>query len=156
MESYNRIGDKPGVAAVVPKHIADVEREKFVIENVTDAGNNYTRFVIFKRGRCGVYDIDNAKKHLAQENGSARVRIPVYILPKTDRPGLLYDILREFYTNKINLISIMSRPTKQGMGIYNFYIEIEGMCSRLETILNSLEKVKKENDKRILGIYSGT
>lgn len=84
---------------------------------------------------------------------AVRVRIPVYIMPREDRPGILFEILREFYENKINLISIMSRPTKQGMGTYNFYIEIDSLYEKVDMILKSLEQLSAEHDIKILGIY---
>lgn len=172
MESYYSIGNTKGAAAIVPKHIAEGESERFVIENVTDADRNYTRFVLFKRGNvehtrnkaslaevvegtsdrnmaedCGVHEEGMSASH------SGRVRVPVYIMPTVDRPGILYAILRIFYEHQINLISIMSRPTKQEMGTYNFYIEIDGLHGMLDTILDTLSQIEVYNDIKILGIY---
>lgn len=150
MDSYYRLEDTEGAAAIVPKHIADNEKDRFVIENVTDADKNYTRFVIFKRGMLGfetpVKVCDTDEKH-------KKVRVPVYIMPTTERPGILFEILKGFYEKQINLISIMSRPTKQEMGTYNFYIEIDGLCDSIDTILDTLRQIKVYNDIKILGIY---
>lgn len=147
MESYYRIGDAQGLAAIVPRHIAMQERdnmEQLVIENVTDATNNHTRFVIFKLG-------ETDRTICCRE--SEKVRIPAYIMPKTDRPGILYEILRNFYEKHINLISIMSRPTKQELGTYNFYVEIEGRSEDLDVIFETLDNISKGNDIKILGVY---
>lgn len=154
MESYYRIGDTNGAAAIVPHHIVEKEK-RFVIENVTDAEKNYTRFVIFKPECIGddVYTDSWIRKELEEREPSNKVRIPVYIMPAVDRPGLLYLILRSFYENRINLISIMSRPTKQIMGTYNFYIEIDGLRERLDVILDTLNQIRVYNDIKILGIY---
>lgn len=154
MESYYRIENNAGEAAVVPKHIADIETERFVINNVTDANNNYTRFVIFKRGKCDSTEINSVKQRISLKGNSARICIPVYIMPKIDRPGILFEILRSFYENKINLISIMSRPTKQEIGTYNFYIEIDALYEKIDIILKTLDKIKVNNDIKVLGIYS--
>ena len=154
MESYYRIENNVGEAAVVPKHIADIETERFVIDNVTDANNNYTRFVIFKRGKFDSTEINSVKQRISLKGNSTRVRIPVYIMPKIDRPGILFEILRNFYENKINLISIMSRPTKQEIGTYNFYIEIDALYEKIDIILKTLDKIKVNNDIKVLGIYS--
>ena len=43
----------------------------------------------------------------------------------SDRPGLLVDILNIFSADGINLKSIISRPTKKGLGNYNFFIDGE-------------------------------
>lgn len=154
MESYYKIGDKKGAAAIVPHHIVETEK-RFVIENVTDAEKNYTRFVIFKQGCIddNVYTEAWIRKELEEKEPSNKVRIPAYIMPAVDRPGLLYVILRSFYENRINLISIMSRPTKQIMGTYNFYIEIDGLRERLDVILDTLNQIRVYNDIKILGIY---
>lgn len=149
MESFYSIADSKGMAAVVPAHIAALERNRFVIDNITDTSNNFTRFVIIRKKSITVDDInvnafaENVKK----------VKIPVYIMPNVDRPGILYEILKTFYENKINLISIMSRPTKQELGTYNFYIEIDGTVDQLDTIEKSLKHIETENDIRLLGVY---
>lgn len=173
MDSYYKIEDKKGEAAIVPLHIARSDREglispldnqtskneHLIIDYVTDAEVNFTRFVVFKRDLSTSLSIDHAKKRaskaarMAGEDKELKVRIPVYIMPATDRPGILYDILKEFYEKKVNLISIMSRPTKQEMGTYNFYIEIDGLYERIDIILETLDNIKKNNDIKILGIY---
>lgn len=82
-----------------------------------------------------------------------KIRVPVYIIPKDERPGVLFEILRSFYEKNINLISIMSRPTKQEMGTYNFYVEIEGEPSQAGMILETLSDISKRNGIKLLGIY---
>lgn len=154
MESYYNIGGTYGAAAIVPQHIAETEK-RFVIKNVTDAGSNFTRFVIFGKD-CIKEDILACKQPeelVYSMEKTEKVRIPVYIMPAVDRPGILYAILRSFYENQINLISIMSRPTKQEMGTYNFYIEIDGLRKRLDVILDTLNQIRVYNDIKILGIY---
>lgn len=146
MESYYRIRDEQGAAAIVPRHIADNENRRFVIENVTDADKNYTRFIVFK---CGSVDAENISK----SEGKCKIRIPVYVMPETERPGILFEILKGFHENRINLISIMSRPTKQEMGTYNFYMEIDGLAERLDEILDTLKQIRVYNNIKILGIY---
>lgn len=155
MESYYSIRETEGLAAIVPKHIAMEEaakKDKLVIDNVTDADNNYTRFVIFKRGNIGEFSKETIRQNgVVTEKG--KVRMPVYIVPGTDRPGLLFGILQSFYENQINLISIMSRPTKQALGTYNFYLEIDGDYEQLDVILDTLQEIRKENEIKLLGIY---
>lgn len=153
MESYYKIGDEPGNAAVVPMHVAADTEKKYIIDNITDADNNYTRFVIFKKGRVDLKNVkkdENTRTFLEKQ----KIRIPVYIMPAVDKPGVLFEILREFYDKRINLLSIMSRPTKHEMGTYNFYIEIDGLYEALDEIAITLNNIKKENDIKILGIYS--
>lgn len=147
MESFYKIENEAGAAAIVPRHIAETEKDRYVIDNVTDADKNFTRFVIIKRGAADI------SKNVNTET-DVKVKVPVFIMPATERPGILFEILKEFHDRQINLISIMSRPTKQEMGTYNFYIEIDGFSSQLDLIIEAIEKIKKYNDIKILGIYN--
>lgn len=146
MESYYKIGETKNAAAIIPYHIAEKERDnydKLIVDNVTDSSYNRTRFVILKKG-----SVDKSVKF-----ETAKVRMPAFIMPKTDRPGLLYDILKVFNESKINLISIMSRPTKQQLGTYNFYVEIECKSERLNVALETVDNIYMDNELKILGIY---
>lgn len=151
MESYYRIENTPGAAAIVPTHIAKEERRRFVQFDVTDSDYNHTRFVVFENGITD--NIDNVGFNTTGDSYPEKVRIPVYIIPKEDRPGLLYEILKNFYDNKINLISIMSRPTKQELGTYNFYLEIDVLYERLQVVFDTLRLVQKNNKIKLLGAY---
>lgn len=165
MESYYKIGEEPGAAAVVPCHLAELSDKTVISDNVTDAKENYTRFLIFRRGSLDVEDPDlqmrlegllSSRGEAVSEperDGAQKIRIPVYIMPATDRPGILFDILRRFYEKRINLISIMSRPTKQVMGTYNFYIEIDCLVERLDAVCETLRQIQVYNDIKILGAY---
>ena len=165
MESYYKIGEEPGAAAIVPQHLTELSDKMVLLDNVTDAKENYTRFIIFGHGSLDVENPD-LQRQLEDmlssrrdetlerdEDATKKVRIPVYIMPATDRPGILFDILRRFYEKRINLISIMSRPTKQAMGTYNFYIEIDCPVERLDAVCETLRQIQVYNDIKILGVY---
>jgi prephenate dehydratase len=181
MESYYRIGDEEGAAAIVPHHIAEEEKsDRLIIDNVTDAKKNHTRFVVVRKGCMREYISEEIEKFKSEHKKNAastdststeenvftdsfiekalnidgdKIRVPVYIVPKDDRPGILFEILRCFYEKNINLISIMSRPTKQEMGTYNFYVEIEGKPEMAGMILETLEDISKQNGIKLLGLY---
>jgi len=149
MESYYNLGDEKGAAAIVPKHVAKHEHHRFVVDNVTDAKNNHTRFLVITKGKAD----ENRLAVMKTKEGNERVRVPVYVMPATDRPGILFEILKSFSENQINLISIMSRPTRQELGTYNFYMEIDGEKSQLDDIIHTLNNIKEFNNIKILGIY---
>lgn len=163
MESYYKMQDEPYAAAIVPSHVACPEHAHVLAEDVTDAKGNHTRFLILKKGVLDVEQPDLQKQledllriqpeTEIEKPGTEKIRIPVYIMPATDRPGILFDILRRFYEKRINLISIMSRPTKQSMGTYNFYIEIDCLTERLEVVVETLRQIQVYNDIKILGVY---
>jgi prephenate dehydratase len=70
-----------------------------------------------------------------------------------DRPGMLLQILQEFAYRYINLTKIESRPTKQVLGEYCFFIDCEGhqddevLSSALKCLRCKLPRVK------LLGSY---
>lgn len=162
MESYYKIGEEAGSVAIVPQHILGNNLYHVLSDNVTDAKKNYTRFLVLRRGALDTTDVQlqeqledilNQSANEVEAGLNRKVRIPVYIVPATDRPGILFDILRRFYEKQINLISIMSRPTKQVMGTYNFYIEIDCLYTRLDVVVDTLRQIQVYNDIKILGIY---
>lgn len=149
MESYYNIKSNIGEAAIVPKHVADLEERMFKIDNITDSESNYTRFVVFKRGE-GKKDNFDLLKNKSKE---IKIRASVFITPKVEKPGVLFGILKKFYAKNVNLISIMSRPTKKEIGKYNFYIEIECLYKDFNKVFKILDKLKAGNNVKMLGIY---
>jgi prephenate dehydratase len=89
----------PGEAAIVPHHSV-TGREGFglVVEDVTDQANSRTRFIVLSGEPV---PCDPRREY----------RTSVAIVGVTDRPGALFSLLKEFAERKINLTSIMSRPT---------------------------------------------
>lgn len=104
---------------------------------IEDNKNNYTRFLIIgksKRGRSG--------------NDKTSMLISI-----KDKVGALYDILKPFAANKINLTKIESRPLRKRAWEYVFFIDFEGHIED-KKVSEMIEKLK--NDVlflRILGSY---
>ncbi len=123
-------------AAIVPTHLVpkDVNHQ-----NVTDSKNNFTRFVVISKNQIKT----NAREH----------KVSLVVIPTIDRPGLLYDILSIFKSQDINLTSIMSRPQKNYMGKYFFYIEFIAGNHVYDDINQLVELTKEQYTIKILGIY---
>lgn len=104
---------------------------------IQDQPNNSTRFVVLRREDCEL-------------SPNCKTSLLVYV---PDRPGALYEVLREFYIRNINLCKIESRPARTRIGEYLFFIDIEG--HRLETsvkeVLTALPEVSE--GVRVLGSY---
>ncbi len=77
--------------------------------SIQDVKNNRTLFVV-------------VKKRLSKQRPSFTL---LGIHPKTDRPGILHDILGVFKKYKINLLKLESRPSRERLGEYIFYIKAE-------------------------------
>lgn len=132
--------DNSKSCAIIPNHLY-YDNGHIGIENVTDSKNNYTRFFIIQKEQMQIETVNN------------ELRISLYVIPNTDEAGLLYKILENFSKNKINLCSIISRPTKKNLGTYNFYIEISSNINDKTTILKTLDKMKTTYNIKILGIW---
>ena len=72
---------------------------------------------------------------------------------QSDKAGALNMILSEFAYANINLTMIQSRPTKQQLGDYMFFVEFEGSTNDLavQTALNCLRL--KLREVKVLGSY---
>jgi prephenate dehydratase len=64
--------------------------------------------------------------------------------PKRNRPGILFELLKKFAARGINLFTIKSRPTKNILGEYIFYIEAQGHLK--DDSLMNLLKMINQND----------
>lgn len=139
--SYERYAKDKHSAAIIPEHLVD--DEKVIIKNVTDELLNQTRFLIIKSNETKFSNIKNNKD----------LKAFLIVTPKSDRPGLLFDILKVFSKEAINLISIMSRPTKKEIGTYHFFIELEGKVEQLELLNNLFDHLKNTYDLKVMGVY---
>jgi prephenate dehydratase len=70
-----------------------------------------------------------------------------------DHPGALVDALLEFSRRHINLTRIESRPLRQGLGRYMFFIDLEGRASE-PPVADAIEGLRgKAESVRLLGSY---
>ncbi|HZZ84474.1 MAG TPA: prephenate dehydratase [Anaeromyxobacteraceae bacterium] len=129
---------KEGAAAIGPRAAAGRYGLEIIAENVQDADANTTRFVL-----VGHED----------EAPTGRDKTSIAFTLDRDRPGGLYEILGELATRQINLSRIESRPMKQALGHYVFFIDFEGHRSEpraAEAILGVLQRV---HALHLLGSY---
>ncbi len=129
----------PDEAAIVPAFAVKQGDFPLLIPNIADRSNNQTRFITVAPKPAGY-------------NPSKEYKTTILIVESVDRPGMLSDILSAFASKNINLVSIMSRPTKEMMGQYHFFIDLEGY-SEDPLIREALSEIMKENTIRILGSY---
>ena len=72
---------------------------------------------------------------------------------KKDKPGSLYDVLGHFASKGINLTRISSRPTKNALGEYLFFVDFEGHAQDAE-IAKVLGEIEPSTSFfRVLGSY---
>lgn len=102
---------QPGWGAIAPAVAGEMyglRPERLRVENDERA---VTRFVVLRT-------------HCPEPTGKDRSAFS--FLPSHDEPGSLVRLLQEFSLRDINLTVIKSRPTKELLGEYIFYIECEG------------------------------
>jgi prephenate dehydratase len=110
-------------------------------DGVEDSHDNVTRFVwIAPRGTE------------PQGRGSWKTSL-VFSELGEDRPGALVEALLEFSRRRVNLTRIESRPLRQGLGRYMFFIDLEGSASEahVEEAIKALRG--KAESVRLLGSY---
>jgi prephenate dehydratase len=132
-----------GDAAIIPHHIYQEGAYPFGIENVTDSTQNYTRFIVIE-----------PKKSSRQNHLTTSIKASLSILDAADRPGELFRILKTFSEQHVNIVSIMSRPTKKSMGTYHFYLELNGNREDKKRIEETVQMISKTSNVQLFGIYS--
>jgi prephenate dehydratase len=85
---------------------------------VEDGPGNETRFVWLARG--------DETREAATKPGAAWKTSVVFWGAGSDAPGWLVRCLAEFADRGVNLTRIESRPLKQGLGSYMFFLDLEG------------------------------
>jgi len=132
------IKGKTGVGAIGTLKAADLYGLKVIDKDIQDIKNNQTRFVVLSKGKTEI-------------SGNDKTSILFSLFD--DNPGGLHDILGIFANTNINLTKIESRPSKEGLGKYIFFVDFEGHRDEkiVEGILSSIEK--KVSYLKILGSY---
>lgn len=128
-------GDKSyaAIGSIEAKNIYDLD---ILSPNINFSKNNYTRFIIISRRE-------------PKEPGD---KISLVLSIKNES-GALYNILKIFNKNNINMVKIESRPIIDKPWEYFFYIDFEGNINQ-DIIKLSMEEIKKESSYfKLLGNY---
>jgi prephenate dehydratase len=109
--------------------------------DVHDNTSAMTRFVV----------VASAAETAPAPTGADRTSVAAFL--RDDKPGALMEILTEFAVRGINLTTIQSRPTGDGLGRYYFFIDCEGHIhdARVGEALMGLRRVCGQ--VRYLGSY---
>lgn len=129
------------IASISSKFAGELFNCKIQQEGIEDHFGNQTKFVLIARqGHQPVLEGNRMKTSLA-------------LFMHSDKPGALLMILSEFAFANINLTMIQSRPTKQGLGEYMFFVDIDGSQNdpEVKTALDCLRL--KLREVKILGTY---
>ncbi|MCE0559365.1 prephenate dehydratase domain-containing protein [Motilimonas sp. E26] len=141
MESLNALeGATEPAAAVIPHHVLkEWNKDCFKIDNVTDFAHNQTRFLVLGKQP---QKIDPALAY----------KTTLVVRDDHDKPGVLGSIVTALSDRRINMTSIMSRPTKSQLGKYHFFIDIEGHCEQ-DNIAAAIAQINLSYQVKVLGSY---
>ena len=126
-------------AGIVGAHLEGAEKGLvFSKENIADSKNNYTRFLLFKRG-------STPPEH------SEYVYFSVVCQRET--AGELCRLLEIFARRSINITRVESRPVRNIFGYYRFFIEFAGDIGS-DNVKNALKEAEETAEEyKLLGAY---
>ncbi len=129
---------EPGAAAIGSRTAATRYGLAVLAESIQDVEENFTRFALLAQ---------------ADEAPTGADRTSIAFTLDRDRPGGLYEVLGEFASRGINLSKVESRPMKEALGHYVFFLDFE--AHRLEpTAADALAGVRSRVHRLyLLGSY---
>lgn len=132
-----RCGAEPGAAAIASELAAQMYGLHILKSRIEDNINNFTRFLVL----C---------KHSSDPTGKEKTSV---MLSVKDKAGALYDLLRPFASNGINMTKIESRPSRRKAWEYIFFVDFEGHIGE-DRVRRTLEELKSRClFLKILGSY---
>jgi len=125
------------VACIASKNAAEIYNLNIIEEGISNNLSNYTRFLILSNKSTNETEKDKTSIIFSIKHES----------------GALYEIIKKFYQNNVNLTKIESRPKKETSWEYNFYVDFEGHQnnSKISELLNELKA--ETLFMKILGSY---
>ena len=141
-EAARTVSEEAGVgsAAIAPRIAGAVYGLAVLAEDIADHPGNQTRFVLV------------ARDGVPARTGHDRTGLVIY--QRADEPGSLISILQEFAARRINLSTLLSRPTKDGgLGDYCFVVYADGHIAD-ELLADAVRSLRAKQGKvKFLGSY---
>ncbi len=139
-EAARQVAEERLDAALAGAFAADRYGLAVLAPGVHDRSNAVTRFVVVA-----------PSGELPAPTGADRTSLAASLVD--DHPGALMEILTEFAVRGVNLSTIQSRPTGDGLGSYFFFIDCEGHIddARVGEAMMGVRRVCAE--VRFLGSY---
>ena len=128
----------PDTAAIGTKIAANLYNLDIIADDIEDSKVNKTRFIF-------------VGSHIPAKSGFDKTSIVCFL--KKDKPGSLFNILKEFADRNINLTKIESRPARKDIGEYVFMIDMEGHIHD-KVVYDAIESLRRDVYMiKILGSY---
>jgi prephenate dehydratase len=141
-------GGRPGVAALGTALAASLYGANVLRAGVEDNEHNETRFVWLAR------EDERSAAPVLRSSASPEWKTSIVFQGlRAERPGGLVGCLDEFSRREINLTKIESRPRRERMGSYMFFVDLAGRAQeqRLGDAIAGVSTLCE--DVRVLGSY---
>ena len=136
-EAARLVTESTNKMAIAGEVAADLYKLNILEKNIEDESNNTTRFIIIG----------------LQEPLSTGLDKTSLLVSTGNRAGSLHEILEPFARHGISMTHIESRPSKQGLWDYVFFIDINGHKDD-DNVSRALESLKENvNLLNVLGSY---
>ena len=109
-EAARRAAAEPDSVAIAGEAAAEIYELGYLARNIEDHPDNTTRFLVL--GRQNTPSSGDDKTSL--------------LVSGPNRPGLLYELIKPLADNGINMTRLESRPSRQGLWDYVFFIDVLG------------------------------
>jgi 3-deoxy-7-phosphoheptulonate synthase len=127
----------PADAAIASKEAAEIHGMEVIEEGIETNPRNYTRFVVI--------GIDQLEKGPRRKSS--------LIFSTGNQPGALYEVLKIYADNGINLVKLESRPIHDKPWEYMFYVDLEADVES-EAFKPILDLIDDKTDYlKVLGSY---
>ncbi len=130
------------MAALAPRLAASMYGLEIIEENVEDADNNVTRFVVLSKDKAW-----------PQRKSAKDIMMTTIIFNVRNVPAALYKAMGGFATNGVNMTKLESYQLGGEFTATQFYADIEGHPEDKNVALALEELNFFSNEVRILGVY---
>lgn len=136
-EAAKLVVDRTDAVAISSVSAAEIYGLEILVAGIEDEPNNTTRFLIIGRESVGASGNDKTTLLISTRN----------------KPGALYGLLQPLSDNGIDMTRIESRPSRDGLWEYVFFVDIEGHCDNPQ-VASALAALRDEAALyRVLGSY---
>jgi prephenate dehydratase len=138
-------------AALGTRLAADIYGATVVRDGVQDRDDNETRFVWLAQARRAAATAPPLRAAGGQDGWKTSL---VFWGAGADSPGWLVRCLNEFARREINLTKIESRPRRERLGHYMFFVDLQGSLPAEQAVSDAVAQVREICEEvRVLGSY---
>ena len=124
-------------AAIASKRAAELFNLNVLAENIEDDAKNTTRFLVL-----GNHDV--------APSGNDKTSI---VMTSQNKPGAMVELLEPLARHGVSMTKFESRPSKQGLWDYVFFVDIEGHQTDAKVKAALQECAARASMLKVLGSY---